>query len=46
MLTDKEIMKRWIREQRDFYAKGLLNEERIAILESVEGWTWNIDEKW
>jgi hypothetical protein len=39
---------KWVNKQRQQYKKGLLSPERVALLESVDGWVWevNLDDVW
>lgn len=38
---------RWVSWQRKRYRQGLLTEERISQLESLEGWAWSVhDRNW
>jgi Helicase associated domain len=32
----------WINNQRGFYHRGILSSERIALLEAIPGWVWNV----
>jgi len=42
-LTTQKPLGRWCDTQRQNYKKGKLSSERIAALESIEGWYWEID---
>ena len=37
---------KWCVQQRLRYGRGELDDERILILEGIEGWYWDLDEKW
>jgi len=40
-------LKYWIGNQRASYKKGLLNKERVQLLERVRDWTWDaLDHQW
>ena len=45
--NDKDQKRRelaqWIDEQRQAYKNGTLSQEQIEKLESVPGWTWDLD---
>ena len=38
---------RWVTNQRVRYRKGQLDQTKVKLLESIEGWNWNpLDEQW
>uniref|UniRef100_A0A6C0M0M6 Helicase n=1 Tax=viral metagenome TaxID=1070528 RepID=A0A6C0M0M6_9ZZZZ len=42
MSQDDNAFSRWVGIQRKDYKDGLLSSEKIATLESIKGWMWNI----
>ena len=39
----RRAMAKWIDEQCQAYRDGMLSQEQIEKLESIPGWTWNLD---
>lgn len=45
--ADNAALSSWVTTQRRNYMKNLLAGEKISLLESLDGWTWNpIDDSW
>jgi len=39
-IMNEDELYNWMQEQKQNYKKGLLSEEQIEKLESLNGWTW------
>lgn len=44
VLPDGYKLGEWVSNKRNLYRRGGINQERIAQLESIEGWVWDVAE--